>query len=67
MYHSRDDLCPPTSDSVYLTPTSPEPYDPYEIVYLGLIGKYKHPRNMELMTKQNYTQAYYKNRYSTSC
>ena len=35
--------CPQLQDSVYLTPTSSEPYDPYEVNCLLKIGKYNHP------------------------
>lgn len=67
IYDSQDEKCPSLKDSVYLTPTSEEPYDPYAMICLRRIGKYKHPTIMDLMLKQNRSLSYYKNRFSTSC
>jgi len=67
IYYSGDPKCPSLIDSVYLTPTSDNPYDPYTIVCLRQLGRYNHPRTMALVMKQNYTKRYYKNRFSTSC
>lgn len=67
IYFSGDPKCPSLVDSVFLTPTSDDPYDPYQIVCLRKIGKYNHPKTVKLMMKQNYTRRYYDNRFSTSC
>ena len=67
IYDSQDKECPSLKDSVYLTPTADDPYDPYQLICLRKIGKYKHPVIEKLMTKQNYTKSYYKNRFATSC
>jgi len=42
-YAHNIENCPQLQDSVYLTPTSSEPYDPYEVNCLFKIGKYIHP------------------------
>ena len=36
--------CPELVDSVYLTPTSKEPYDPYKLMCSRELGKYTHPK-----------------------
>ena len=41
--------CPQLVDSVYLTPTSEKPYDPYQIICLKDLGRYTHPK----LVKQN--------------
>ena len=38
-------------DSVFLTPTSSEPYDPYEVNCLFKIGKYNHPKITKIIEK----------------
>ena len=67
IYYSGDPKCPSLIDSVYLTPTSDDPYDPYTIVCLRQLGRYNHPKTTALLVKQNYTKRYYENRFSTSC
>ena len=67
IYDSQNKECPSLKDSVYLTPTSEDAYDPYQLICLRRIGKYKHPVIEKLMMKQNYTKSYYKNRFATSC
>ena len=67
IYYSADPKCPSLKDSVYLTPTSDDPYDPYTIVCLRQLGRYNHPKLIALVLKQNYTKRYYENRFSTSC
>ena len=36
--------CPELVDSVYLTPTSDQPYDPYQLMCKGNFGIYNHPK-----------------------
>ena len=43
-YAHKFENCPQLMDTVYLTPTSSEPYDPYEVNCLFKIGKYNHPK-----------------------
>jgi hypothetical protein len=42
---------PQLIDSVYLTPTSKNPYDPYKIMCDRDLGKYTHPKLVKLMAK----------------
>ena len=44
--------CPQLADSVYLTPTSKDPYDPYKILCLDKLGKYTHKKIMKKFNKQ---------------
>ena len=36
--------CPELVDSVYLTPTSDQPYDPYQLLCKNKLGRYNHPK-----------------------
>ena len=45
--------CPQLVDSVYLTPTSEDPYDPYKITCERELGKYTHKKIMKMFNKQN--------------
>ena len=44
--------CPKGEDSVYLTPTSKEPYDPFKLLCLNEWGKYNHKKLIKLREKQ---------------
>ena len=44
--------CPKGEDSVYLTPTSKEPYDPFKLICLNEWGKYNHKKLVKLREKQ---------------
>jgi len=43
-YIHKVEGCPELVDSVYLTPTSDQPYDPYELLCKKKLGKYNHPK-----------------------
>ena len=44
--------CPKGEDSVYLTPTSKDPYDPFKLICLNEWGKYNHKKLVKLREKQ---------------
>ena len=43
-YIHKVEGCPELVDSVYLTPTSDQPYDPYELLCKKKLGKYNHSK-----------------------
>ena len=43
--------CPQMMDSVYLTPTRNDPYDPYVLTCLLNLGKYNHPKLLKKLNK----------------
>ena len=43
-YIHKVEGCPELVDSVYLTPTSDQPYDPYELLCKNNFGIYNHPK-----------------------
>ena len=43
-YIHKVEGCPELVDSVYLTPTSDQPYDPYQLMCKGNFGIYNHPK-----------------------
>jgi hypothetical protein len=45
--------CPQLVDSVYLTPTSNDPYDPYRLICDRELGKYTHEKILKAFNKQN--------------
>jgi len=51
-YLHKVENCPQLADSVYLTPTSKTPYDPYKITCLQDLGTYTHPKLVKLMKKK---------------
>ena len=62
--------CPQLQDSVYLTPTSSQPYDPYEVNCLFKIGKYNHPEFInviEQMKKKKGEYIDWQLRFGSSC
>ena len=68
IYAHNIDLCPQFMDSVYLTPTREEPYDPYKIFCLFELGKYKHPNYLHIIKKLKEAGRYkWKLRFASSC
>ena len=43
-YIHKVECCPELVDSVYLTPTSDQPYDPYQLLCKNKLGRYNHPK-----------------------
>ena len=43
-YIHKVEGCPELVDSVYLTPTSEQPYDPYQLLCKNKLGRYNHPK-----------------------
>ena len=69
-YAHNIENCPQLQDSVYLTPTSSEPYDPYEVNCLFKIGKYNHPEFInviEQMKKKKGEYIDWQLRFGSSC
>ena len=46
------EACPKLVDSVYLTPTSEQPYDPYQLACKKDLGVYNHPKIVKLMKEK---------------
>ena len=59
--------CPQLIDSVYLTPISKDPYNPYEIMCERNLGKYTHPKLVKIMAKAEKSNKWYKNRIGPTC
>ena len=59
--------CPQFADSVFLMPTSKEPYDPYKIMCDRDLGKYTHPKLVKVMNKATKTNKWYANRIGPTC
>ena len=51
-YIHEEEGCPQLIDSVYLTPTSKDPYDPFKLICLNKWGKYNHPKLVKAREKQ---------------
>ena len=67
--HTKDD-CPQLQDSVFLTPTSKTPYDPYEVNCLFKLGKFTNKKFMKVINKvkQNPDKKIsWKMRFGSSC
>ncbi len=67
--HTKDD-CPQLQDSVFLTPTSKTPYDPYEINCLFKLGKYTNKKFMKVVNKMKKKQDKkigWKTKFGSSC
>ena len=68
IYAHNIDKCPQFMDSVYLTPTREDPYDPYKIFCLFELGKYKHPNYLHIIKKLKEAGRYnWKLRFAPSC
>ena len=59
--------CPQLIDSIYLTPTSKDPYSPYEIMCERNLGKYTHPKLVKVITKAEKKNKWYKHRIGPTC
>jgi len=51
VYAHTKEGCPQMMDSVYLTPTRSDPYDPYVLNCLLDLGKYNHPKLLKKLDK----------------
>ena len=68
IYAHNIDKCPQFMDSVYLTPTREDPYDPYKIFCLFELGKYEHPNYLYIIRKLKKAGKYnWKTRFASSC
>ncbi|MDA9654619.1 hypothetical protein N9T13_03320 [Candidatus Pelagibacter sp.] len=68
IYAHNIDMCPQFMDSVYLTPTREDPYDPYKVFCLFELGKYKHPNYLHTIKKLKEAGRYnWKLRFAPSC
>ena len=68
IYSHDIDMCPQFMDSVYLTPTRKDPYDPYKIFCLFELGKYKHPNYLHIIKKIKEAESFnWKLRFAPSC
>ena len=68
IYSHDIDMCPQFKDSVYLTPTRKDSYDPYKIFCLFELGKYKHPNYLKIINKLKEAGLYnWKTRFGPSC
>ena len=70
VYAHTKEGCPQMMDSVYLTPTRNDPYDPYVLSCLLDLGKYNHPKLLKKLAKikKSKDKKIKGNlRYSTSC
>ena len=59
--------CPQLIDSIYLTPTSKDPYNPYEIMCERNLGKYTQPKLVKIMAKAEKSNKWYKHRIGPTC
>ena len=62
LYTHNIEGCPQLIDSVYLTPTSKDPYNPYEIMCERNLGKYTHPKLVKIMQEAEKKNKWYQNR-----
>jgi len=70
VYAHTKEGCPQMMDSVYLTPTRNDPYDPYVLSCLLDLGKYNHPtllKKLAKIKKKANKKIKGNLRYSTSC
>ena len=68
IYAHNIDMCPQFMDSVYLTPTREDPYDPYKIFCLFELGKYKHPNYLHIINKLKEARSFnWKLKFAPSC
>ena len=68
IYAHDIEMCPQLMDSVYITPTRENPYDPYKIFCLFELGKYKHPEYIKVINKLKDAGRYnWKTRFGPSC
>ena len=68
IYAHNIDKCPQFMDSVYLTPTREDPYDPYKLFCLFELGKYEHPNYLYIIRKLKKSGKYnWKLKFASSC
>ena len=67
LYTHNIEGCPQFKDSVYLIPTSEDPYNPYEIMCERNLGKYTHPKLVQILAKAEKSNKWYKNRIGPTC
>jgi len=70
IYAHDVDGCPQMMDSVYLTPTRSDPWDPYKHSCLFQLGKYDHKkirRVLDMMKTMSEKKMSYRTRFSSSC
>ena len=68
IYAHNYEKCPQLKDSVYLTPTSDEPYDPYDLNCLFKLGKYDNKQFLKVLQKLKKSGKYHwKTRFGPSC
>lgn len=67
LYTHNIEGCPQFKDSVYLIPTSEDPYNPYEIMCERNLGKYTHPKLVKILAKAKKSNKWYKNRIGPTC
>jgi len=68
IYAHNIDNCPQLMDSVYLKPTSNEPYDPYELNCLFNLGKYTHPKLTKVVEKLRAAGKYnWRTKFGSDC
>lgn len=68
IYAHDEEKCPQLKDSVYLTPTSNDPYDPYQLNCLFKLGKYNHPKFLNVLETLKAKGAYeWRTRFGPSC
>ena len=70
IYAHDVDGCPQMMDSVYLTPTRSDPWDPYKHSCLFQLGKYDHKkirRVLDMMKTMSEKKMSYSTRFSSSC
>ena len=68
IYAHDINMCPQFMDSVYLTPTREEPYDPYKVFCLFELGEYKHPNYLRIISQLKDSGRYkWKLRFAPSC
>ena len=67
-YAHKVEGCPQLMDSVYLKPTSNEPYDPYELNCLFNLGKYTHPKLTKVVEKLRAAGKYnWRTKFGSDC
>ena len=67
-YAHKVEGCPQLMDSVYLKPTSNEPYDPYELNCLFNLGKYTHPKLTKVVEKLRTAGKYnWRTKFGSDC
>ena len=67
LYTHNIEGCPQFKDSIYLIPTSKDPYNPYEIMCERNLGKYTHPKLVKIMAKAEKKNKWYQHRIGPTC